>query len=238
MFYFLKKEKIYNFIFVFSLILSFVLLQPFRNTASTLSTPLSGKIIVIDAGHGHSDGGAIGYSGVSEKELNLSIAQKTGHYLQQLGAVVIYTRYDDSPIYLPNDKLDNIKNGKRRDMNTRRFIRDNSDADLFLSIHMNYYTDPKYKGAQVFYNNHNAGGKKLAMYIQDSFKNYLDSSNNRVAKDSSDIYILKDSHIPAVLIECGFISNAHEEQKLLTDDYQHSVAYAICGGVINYLQNT
>ncbi|MBR2405395.1 MAG: N-acetylmuramoyl-L-alanine amidase CwlD, partial [Clostridia bacterium] len=196
-----------------------------------------GRVIVIDPGHGSPDGGATGYSGSLEKDINLDIAKKLGSYLQQGGAYVIYTREDDNAV---TDNLEaKIKEIKRADLANRKNIKNNSGADLFISIHMNKFEQSKYKGAQVFYPGNSLESKELAQTIQQSITEFADNSNYREAKDSkNDIFILKDSKIPSVLVECGFLSNPEEEAKLLTQEYQSEIAYAIFGGISRYLAKT
>lgn len=235
---FLKKQFFHNAIFLLALLMAF--LSFFKSDAklkSVMSPYVSGKIIIIDAGHGSPDGGATGFSGSSEKDLNLLVSKSLGNLLMQSGARVIYTRQTDESIANNNDS--NIKSKKQSDMRNRKQIRDESDADLFISIHMNKFRESKYKGAQVFYNNSHDGNKILANLIQNEIKYIADSSNNRSPKDSkNDIYILNDSKIPSVLVECGFISNPEEEKKLLTKGYRDKIAYAIYSGILKYFTNT
>jgi len=236
----LKKQSVYNCVFAIGLFLScisvFAIVFNSGKSLTASGTSLSGKVIVIDAGHGSPDSGAVGFNGTLEKDLNLEIAQKTGEMLQKCGAIVIYTRETDATISDSTD--DTIRNIKKNDMHKRVNIRDSSDADLFVSIHMNKFPDPKYKGAQVFYSN-TEESKKLANCIQVSFKDVVDETNNRNIKNAgSKIYILNGAKIPSVLIECGFISNPEEEKNLQTAQYQEKISYAICSGIIKFFTNT
>lgn len=240
LFFVFKKQTIYNCIFTIGLLLSTVsAFEIFTsNTISPVSgTPLTGKIVVIDAGHGTPDSGATGFSGSKEKDFNLDIAKKTGNILQKCGAYVVYTRENDSTIA---DNLDDsIRNIKKNDMAKRKDIRDSSDADVFISIHMNIFSDSKYRGAQVFYSADHLESKKLAQNIQSSLKKYVDPSNKRnIKQGDKSIFILKRTTIPSVLIECGFISNPEEEKKLLSNTYKQDIAYAISCGIIKYLSKT
>ncbi len=192
--------------------------------APASAVPVSDKVIVIDAGHGSSDGGAVGISGVLEKDINLAIAQRLQKLLEQTGAVVVVTRGDDNP----------IADNKRSDMRLRKNIKETSDADIFVSIHMNKFSQSKYSGAQVFYSR-DEESKALGEAIQDSVKALLNPSNNRVAKSADDsIFLLKQSTVPSVIVECGFLSNPAEEQLLSQADYQEKVAWAIYGGITSY----
>ena len=191
------------------------------------TVPVSDKVIVIDAGHGASDGGAVGLSGTSEKEINLEIAMRLKELLEKTGAQVIVTRADDEP----------LADSKREDMRLRKNIRDTSDADIFVSIHMNKFPESKYSGAQVFYSP-DEESKRLGEAIQDSMKTILNPNNNRVAKKAEDsIYILKKSSVPSVIVECGFLSNPEEEQLLKSRDYQEKVAWSVYSGIIDYFDS-
>lgn len=240
MFFSFKKQTVYNTVFAFGLILSFIsvfaLYTQNNHSAVVSGTVLTGKVVVIDAGHGSPDSGAIGFSGTKEKDLNLEIAKKLGTYLKKYGANVIYTRENDSAIV---SRADNLSGSvKLNDLKKRKVIRDSSQADLFISIHMNIFTEKKYSGAQVFYSGDHVQSKILAESIQASLKNFVNYKNNRTAKESKSIYILKGCQIPSVLVECGFISNPDEEKKLISQNYQEDVAYAISAGIIKYLSNT
>lgn len=188
------------------------------------AVPVSSKVIVIDAGHGASDGGAVGISGVSEKELNLKIALRLQKILEQTGATVVLTRADDNP----------IAGSKREDMRLRKSYKENSDADIFVSIHMNKFPEQKYSGAQVFYSN-DEKSKLLGESIQAEMKRLLNPDNNRSAKVAEkSIFLLKSSQVPSVIVECGFLSNPGEEQLLRQDDYQDKIAWSVYSGIIKY----
>ena len=191
------------------------------------AVPVSDKVIVLDAGHGASDGGAIGRTGVAEKDINLKIAQKLQKLLEQTGATVIVTRADDSA----------IAETKRSDMRLRKNIKETSSADIFVSIHMNKFSQSKYSGAQVFYSSDDKS-KALGEAIQASMRNILNPDNNRVAKSAEDsIYILKKSDVPSVIVECGFLSNPEEEELLTQADYQDKVAWSVYAGITSYFDN-
>jgi len=232
-----NKQRLYNIIFTAALIFTFWF---FANGSGevvvTNSTPVTGRVIVVDPGHGSPDGGASGVSGALEKDYNLAVAKKLGNLLLQSGAHVIYTREDDNSVA---DNLNQkLRNVKREDMKKRRQIRDNTNADMFVSIHMNSGESGAYSGAQVFYQHSSAESRFLAESIQRSIKSVADKSNTREAKDSNNsIFILNDSKIPSVLVECGFISNKEEESKLKTDSYQEKIAFAIYGGILEYINS-
>lgn len=196
------------------------------------SLPCNGKTIVLDAGHGEPDGGAVGNSGVREQELNLKISKLVQNLLEQSGMDVIVTRKDEQGIY---DSGSTIKQKKRSDMLNREKLMNESKADLFVSIHMNKFTDSKYSGPQVFYSPNNEESKMLAELLQKELISVLlPSSEREIKRATSDIYLLKKAQVPAVLIECGFLSNAAEENKLIDAEYQKEIAWAVYSGIVKY----
>ena len=201
---------------------------------TTASVPVNKKIIVIDAGHGTPDGGAVADDGTLEKDINLDVANRLYKLLEKTGAYVIMTRLDDNAV---TDDLDaKIREIKRRDLKNRRDIRDNSDADLFVSIHMNKFEQPEYYGAQVFYSETPPESKILAESIQGELITLADPSNTRSAKKAEGIFVLQNSKIPSVLIECGFLSNPAEMEKLKSDEYRDTLAWATYCGIVKYLE--
>ena len=195
--------------------------------------PFNGKIIVLDAGHGLPDGGAVGNSGTVEQKLNLDITLKLQKLLEQNGAYVILTRADENAV--AENLQTKIREIKRNDLKFRKDMRDNSSCDAFISIHMNKFEQSKYHGAQVFYSQQPAESRTLGECIQSCLIHIADPDNNRVAKmaDKS-IFILKNSSVPSVIVECGFLSNPQEEQRLNSDEYKEQLAYSIFHGICNY----
>ncbi len=239
MFICIKKQHIYN--IVFSLALAVSLISLYGNSLEVSeqvsALPASNLTVVIDPGHGGRDGGAVGNYGAVEKDINLELSKSLGDLFNKSGARVIYTRETD--ISLGADEVKKGESFKRRDMSERRAVRDENDADLFISIHMNKFTDPVYSGAQVFYNSSDKKSRLMAKNIQSEIRSIADPSNNREAKDSkNNIYLLNDSKIPSVLIECGFLSNYDEELRLLDGEYREKLAFAIYSGVLKYLNET
>ncbi len=190
----------------------------------TFSMPLSNKIILIDAGHGGWDPGKVAGSNIFEKDINLSIAKKLQEYLEQSGAFVFMTRVEDKAL---SDK-------KMQDMRNRKEISNSTSADMMISIHQNSFSQKNIKGAQVFYYKESDSGKKLAELIQNEIKENVDANNNRVAKTNSDYYVLRKIKIPSVIVECGFLSNTNELEKLTSSDYQNKIAWAIYLGILDY----
>ncbi len=195
---------------------------------------LAGKTIIVDAGHGEPDGGAAGSSGVLEKDLNLSVAVFLEKALCEAGAEVVMTRTGDSGIFDATSQT--IRQKKRSDLANRQKIMENADASLFVSIHMNRFSDSKYSGPQVFYASGGADSKVLAQAVQKRLVEELSPPSVRQIKAAGgDIYLLKQAKLPAVLVECGFLSNPEEERLLLSEAYQKKVAEAICHGICDFL---
>ncbi len=194
--------------------------------------PSEGKTIIIDAGHGAPDGGAVGDSGVLEKDLNLSVAQILQKFMESGGTRVLLTRSDDNGIY---DVSGNIKSKKVSDIKNREKFMKETDADIFVSIHMNKFSEKQYSGPQVFYSVNDDESKKIADYIQSNMISALSPVSEREIKPADkNIYLLNNATIPAVLVECGFLSNAEEERNLKDKNYQRKLAWSIYCGLIEY----
>lgn len=188
--------------------------------------PLSGSVIVLDAGHGGKDEGAM-VDDVTEKGINLSIVLKLQKLFEDAGARVVLTRVDENDL-----SSSTASNHKREDMKNRINIINDEKNDLLLSIHLNSYSNTSVKGAQTFYMKGNAASELLAGCIQVQF---LDIDSKMEPK-SGDYYLLNNSRIPAVLIECGFLSNPEEREKLMQEEYQDKVANLIFAGTLNYFK--
>ncbi|MGN0370775.1 MAG: N-acetylmuramoyl-L-alanine amidase [Butyrivibrio sp.] len=186
-------------------------------------------LIVIDPGHGGSDPGKVSDTGLLEKDINLEIALLLKEELDSDYRVIL-TRESDMGLYSENDT-----NKKASDMRERCRIIEEEKADMLISIHQNSYTDPDVKGAQVFYYTHSAEGKKLAESIQNSIKEIASPDNNRVSKSNNDYYMLLHTSCPAVIVECGFLSNPGEAELLNSKDYRKLIVSAIRKGIDDYL---
>ncbi|MBQ8902057.1 MAG: N-acetylmuramoyl-L-alanine amidase [Bacilli bacterium] len=186
--------------------------------------PLTGKIIVIDPGHGLEDPGT-SYGNVYEKNINLSIGLFLEKELGSMGAEVILTRDGDYDLSTPNAKY-----RKKSDFDNRIKLINESNADLYLSIHLNYLSDSSYYGPQVFFSMDN---KLLAESIQNSMNEFT-KSNRDIKKIPTDTYIYNKIKVPGVLIECGFLSNAKERELLQKEDYQKDLVKSIVKGVLEY----
>lgn len=192
------------------------------------------KVIVVDAGHGLPDGGAVGMTGTIESELNIKIAKFLQEELIKKGYTVIMTREDENTIA---DGEGSIGNRKKADMHKRLDIINTSNADLLVSIHMNKFTDSRYRGAQVIYSGNFPESKDLASAIQKRLHLLSDNISKRTeAKAPKGIFLLKNAQIPAVIVECGFLSNYDEEKLLNTEKYQKELANTILYGIEDYYE--
>lgn len=186
------------------------------------------SVIILDAGHGGIDCGAIGKaSGVHEDELNLDVAKKLQKLLTDDGARVIMTRETD----------DAIAKTKDLDMEKRRAIISNSNADMVVSIHMNFFSDTSSSGPQVFYYESSEEGLKLARHIQMKLNENLTPPSPR-SHMNGDYFVLRSGNAPAVIVECGFLSNTKEEALLQDEGYREKVAQAIFEGIHSYVNRT
>ena len=189
-----------------------------------LDNRLVGKVIVLDAGHGGKDKGS-NFGNVYESDINLSLVIKLKNALNKHGVDVILTRDGDYDLSSPD-----ASRRKKSDFDNRIDLINNSGADMYLSIHMNYLIDSRYYGAQVFYTEEN---KELASLLQDSLIRYVESPL-REKELSNSIYMYKKLTVSGILIECGFISNTNERNMLVTDEYQEKIVESIIDGFVNY----
>ena len=199
---------------------------------STVSLPVSGKIVVVDAGHGVPDEGAEASDGTSEAQINLKIALKLQNLLESTGCTVILTRSDENAIYDIDSKT--LRQKKISDIRNRVKIGNESSADIFVSIHMNKIPQELYDGWQSFYKQGSEDGRKLATLIQNNLNEAIEKENNRIAKTIQNIYIINKVEIPTTIVECGFLSNKEEASNLLDDTYQNRLAWGIYNGIIEY----
>ena len=203
-----------------------------QKTVATMSVPVTNRTIIVDAGHGGEDGGAVSSNGVSEAQINLSIALKLQNLLEQSGATVVLTRSDDNAIYDIDSKT--LRQKKNSDLKNRVKIGKTSSADIFVSIHLNKIEQSQYYGWQTFFKDGSEQGKKLATCIQENLNEAIQKENKRTPLKISDIYIIKNVEITTTIVECGFLSNPEEEKQLQTDEYQNELAWGIYTGIIDY----
>ena len=202
------------------------------NAVNTLrGTEKEGNVtVVIDAGHGGDDPGKIGINGALEKDINLQIVQRLKQYLESDGVRVVLTRETEDGLYDSN-----ASNKKVQDMKRRIEKIEQTDPVLTVSIHQNSYPEEYVHGAQVFYYNGSSGGEKLAERIQEQMVRDLDPENHRQIKPNDSYYLLKKTKGTIVIVECGFLSNAAEAEKLCDETYQDRVAWSIHKGILRYI---
>lgn len=191
------------------------------------------ETIVIDPGHGGEDGGTVGINGVQEKEVNLAVALALRDLLVQDHYHVVMIREGD---YAVGDRsLAELMERKRSDIHSRlQTVVETGDC-IYVGIHQNNFSQSKYSGAQTFYSVNHEGSALLAEKIQTQIVQTLQRENTREIKASGDqIYILKNCQVPAVLVECGFLSNPAEAEKLIDPQYQREMASAIFQGIQDY----
>ena len=192
--------------------------------------------VIIDAGHGGEDPGAIGINGNYEKDINLSLSLILGEILSNEGYAVIYTRTDDRMLYGKGENVKGIR--KLSDLKNRCKIAAEYSDSIFISIHMNSYSDGRYDGFQAYYSQKNELSKILASEITASVKTELQPDNNRSVKSGEGMFLLDNIENPAVLLECGFLTNKEECEKLSEKEYQKQLSLAIVYGIINYRNKT
>jgi N-acetylmuramoyl-L-alanine amidase len=204
-----------------------------KDTANKAVTTwlLVGYTIVIDPGHGGTDPDAVGFHGTLEKNISLTVDKRLGFFFQQAGAHVLLTRKLDKDLSDPD--LFDFFAARSQDLSRRVSLANKSQAQFLLSIHLNHFPDPAEYGTQVFYQTGSVTGKELAEAIQKELNNYLIDSGRQAL--AGDFYLCRETKIPAVIIELGFLSNPEEEKKLNDPIYQMKAAWAIYAGVVNYL---
>lgn len=204
---------------------------------TVLNGQIPQKTILVDAGHGGEDPGAVSdYSGIREKDINLNIALKLKELLEKENFKVLLTREDDKLEYSSQTK--NIVQKRKEDLTHRKKMMDEIGANIVVSVHLNKFPQTKYFGAQTFFPPNSNESQRLAIAIQKSIRETVDPNNTRDALVKKEpIIILKDNKTTTAIVECGFLSNPEEEKKLGTSEYQDKIALAIKDGVIKFFQN-
>ncbi len=227
-----------TFVFRFSLFSAFLLMAAYsfgRLFFPPESLPAGASeadriTIVLDAGHGGRDGGAVASDGTQEKHLNLAVAQKLAALLEGADIQVIMTRNEDTELASPDSA-----HKKRDDLTARLAMTQNLEHAIFVSIHMNQFPVEKYSGLQVYYSKNHAQSEVLARLLQENAVT-LRAQNAREVKAAGDsIYLLSHVQIPAVLVECGFLSNVEERELLKSEDYQTKLAMNLYASIMTYL---
>ena len=201
-----------------------------EQSKQTDTVPSRNYTVVIDPGHGGSDPGSIGYkTKVNEADLNLKLSKMLQTKLEKAGINVVMTRTDEKALIEGSGRK-----WKKQDMQARKEVIKKARPNMVISLHQNSYTNHSLRGAQVFYDKTSEISKQIANFIQDQFKLDLDKSIK--ATSPGDYFMLKCTSAPSVLVECGFLSNAEDEQLLLSSEYQEKIIDCIYKGIVNFLQ--
>ncbi len=231
-------------IYIISILLATSILIAFGISLGTISPPQSIETsanetkystVIIDAGHGGEDGGASSKNGLIEKNINLELAMMLRDLLSSKDINVVLTRDTDTLLY---DRSADYKGKKKKlDMEARLKIIQNTDNCIFVSLHMNSFSDSRYSGLQVWYSDNNADSQTLANLVQTNIQSELQPDNNRKIKSAGDdIYLLSNSHCPSILVECGFLSNIAEADLFRDAQYKQSLTSNLCDSIINFLE--
>ena len=192
------------------------------------SSPKAQYTIVIDAGHGGRDGGAVGSTGVTESELNLEFSLKLKELCEEYGFKVVLTRKDMNGLYSLF-----ATNKKKSEMKKRQEIIEKAKPDVVVSIHMNSFSSSS-SGAQCFYASGNESGQVLATRVQQALSTEIEHTG--VTAKVGDFYVLNCTDYASVLVECGFLSNPEEEQKLCDEEYQTNFCRTLLYGILDYFE--
>ena len=230
-------EKIFASILILALIFGAVTVQRGRAEPKAAWAPvrLPQRQLILDAGHGGEDGGAVSVTGVAESTINLAIVRKLDHLLGFCGVAPILLREEDISLHDPSAAT--LREKKVSDLHNRVAAIEGTQSALVVSIHQNSFPNPAYHGAQVFYRE---GGesKLLADLVQESLRQGLEPGNKRVAAQIPDtVYLMKHITCPAILVECGFLTNAGEEAKLRNGGYQAQIALCVASAVLKSYEN-
>ena len=228
--YFFDRKMIYLYILI---LLLFLIVPLLGNHAVTViaNTSEPNHTIVIDAGHGGVDGGAVSCTGVYESHINLEIAEKLEDLMHLLGLRTVMIRNTDSSIHTQGNT---IAAKKVSDIKERIRIVESTSNAILISIHQNNFSDQRYSGAQVFYNSHPIS-RDLAEKLQSDFRLNLNPNNRRQIKKSSGVYLMEHIGCPGILVECGFLSNPAEEEKLRDQTYQKRICSVISTTISQFL---
>ena len=189
--------------------------------------------VVIDPGHGGRDGGAVGKDGTLEKDLNLAVALKLKAILESADIQVVMTRETDIELASPDSS-----HKKADDLKARLQLAQNQKNAIFISIHMNKFPVEKYRGLQVYYSENNPESLTFAQAVQNTAQDSLQNTSDRKVKPAGDsIYLMKNLEIPAILVECGFLSNEAERELLKDESYQKKLALCISAALLSYISS-
>lgn len=231
----MKKDKI-TYILIIGLFTVYVILiiaafYNLENYSSVNTYAVNDVTVILDAGHGGEDGGAVA-NGIIEKNINLSITKKLGGLLKSAGFNVQYTRSNDTML---NADGSTLRERKISDMKNRLSMFNSDENNVVISIHQNKFTQESYSGTQIFYSPNNVNSARLSEAIRENTVALLQPQNKRETKKADrGIYLLYNTTTPAVLVECGFISNAQEALKLKDNTYQNKIAFTVFSGFLEY----
>lgn len=221
----LRKKKIIAGILIFACA---VLLG--RGISQSVSGKVAENVVVVDAGHGGSDPGKIGVNHTIEKEVNLAIAKLVKKELEKSGVKVVMTREADSGLTSKT-----LVSTKVEDMKERVRIINQANPEITVSIHQNSYQESSVHGAQVFYFTHSKAAEDAALIMQERLRE-VDKGNTRQAKANDTYFMLKKTEVPTIIVECGFLSNREDAEKLVKEEYQKQMAEKICEGILEYIE--
>lgn len=227
----MKKSVIALLLAIFVCVTS-VLICQIQFASSNIIINNNLPVIIIDAGHGGEDGGAVGVDGTYEKDINLQIALKVNEILSIFGYKTHLIRTTDTAIHTTGNT---IRERKVSDIRNRADTMNLYENCIYLSIHQNKYSDGRIWGTQTFYSANCDESREIAQLIQNAVKSQLQPNNKRqIKKSGTDIYVLYNATKPAVMVECGFVSNQNELNQLKDNAYQKNMALSIATGIINY----
>ncbi len=189
-------------------------------------------VVKTDARHGGLDSGCVAVNGAYEKDINLDIVKDLGALLTLAGYDVVYTRTDDVSIH--DNGVEGVRNQKISDMENRLEIVKSYPDSVFISVHQNLYTKPEYFGAQMFYTTNNSANFRLARIMQELFAQLQPGNDREVKLIDNGLYLFKETEQPALLIECGFLSNPDDAANLSSPEYRRKVAFTIYSGLEKY----
>ena len=231
-----RKEVLWSLLFISTGLLAGVALTMSPLLKTFVQDADKGKtVVVIDAGHGLPDGGAVGAGGTVEQEINLEVSKKVEEVLEGKGITVIMTRKNENCLSEQAEGK-SLREMKREDMNQRLKIIKKSDADLFVSVHMNQFQQPEINGLRLFYDKSDPETEELAKMLQERMSEVTGAKMYAVKAADLTLFLMKNPPVPALLVECGFISNPQEEKKLNDEDYQSRLAWAIAESIEEYLK--
>lgn len=215
----------------FMAVMGAVLLSRFGSAVAAWTAQTPNPTVIIDAGHGGEDGGAVSVSGIRESKLNLQVSLRLNDFLNLFGIETKMIRTDDVSV---STEGNSIAQRKVSDIRNRVALVNETPDALLVSVHQNHFSDGKYRGAQVFYAENS---ENLAELLQSTLAQQVDPNNHRQCKKVRDVYLMEHISCTAVLIECGFLSNYAEEQLLCSATYQKKLAAAIGCCIFNYLED-